>query len=93
MSRGNVSSFEIEIRSMIVSSRSRIDAAGTVAQQPADLPRQERAQRVVVECGERADCLDAGAREPLRAARPDARQLAHGERPEERRARVRGGRP
>src|SRR5262245_19007380 len=61
----------------------RIDPARAVAKHAADLPGQERAQGGVVELRERPHGLDADAGEPFGAARPDAGQLAHGQRAEE----------
>ena len=62
----------------------RVDPARPVAQQRAELAGQEAAQPGVVEGGELADRLDAGAPQPLLGPRPDAREAAHVERREER---------
>ena len=88
-SRSNVSSVEIEIRSAS-SSRSRgIDPAGAIAEQPADLAREECPELRLGERRQLADPLHACAGEPLLGARPDP-----GEEPRRRAgARKRASRP
>ena len=51
----------------------RVDAAGAVAEEAADLPGQEARQLLVGERGQLADGLDAGAGKALLCPRPDAR--------------------
>src|SRR5581483_10452460 len=63
----------------------RVDAAGTVAEQRADLAREEPAELCVVERGEGPDRRDPRRAQPLLGARPDAGQEPDVERRQKRR--------
>ncbi len=93
MSRSNVSSVLIEMRSVTVSSpRGSMPRARSRRSVP-DLAGQQPPQVGVAERGERSDRLEAGRAQARLGAGPDARQLADVERGQERRPPSRPGRP
>ena len=61
----------------------RVDPARAVAQQRAELAREQAAQLLVLERREGTDRLDPAAAEPLLRARADARQATHRKRRKE----------
>ena len=85
MSRANVSSSEIEMRSVETSSGRGSMPARPVAQLAADLAPQDLPQVVVGDRGDVADRVDPEPDEALLCPRPDPRQDPDRERREERR--------